>query len=217
MAMITMKIIKLGATAAALMALTGCHVDMWRQNKVRPQQISEFFPDHQASRLPAAHTVPAKSDVITHDVDLKVDNPLYQGFRDGKLVDTVPIQVTKDVLLRGQERFNIFCTPCHGKLGDGRGMIALRGLALKRPPASYHTDRLRKMPIGHFYDVITNGYGIMYSYASRIQDPRDRWAIAAYVRALQLSQNATPVDVPPGAKQAPDAAGTPETGGAREQ
>jgi len=95
--------------------------------------------------------------------------------------------VTVELLQRGQQQYNAFCAPCHGKSGDGQGMIAQRGLALRRQPASYHTDRLRGMPVGYFYDVITNGYGVMYSYASRIA-PEDRWAIAAYIRVLQQSQ-----------------------------
>jgi mono/diheme cytochrome c family protein len=101
------------------------------------------------------------------------------------------------MLKRGQERFNIFCSPCHGRLGDGNGMIAMRGLSLRRKPATYHSARMRRMPDGHFYNVITNGFGVMYPYASRIE-PQDRWAIVAYIRALQLSQNATPADVPAG-------------------
>ena len=101
----------------------------------------------------------------------------------------------KKFLERGQERFTIYCTPCHGQLGNGDGMIAARGLALKRKPATYHTDRLRKMPVGHFFDVITNGYGVMYSYGARVEVP-DRWAIAAYIRVLQMSQNVRLSDLP---------------------
>jgi len=101
--------------------------------------------------------------------------------------------VDKAFIKRGQDRFNIYCTPCHGRVGDGNGMIAQRGFNLRRPVASYHTDRLRGMPVGYFYDVITNGYGAMYSYASRIE-PEDRWAVVAYIRALQLSQHAVPAD-----------------------
>jgi mono/diheme cytochrome c family protein len=101
----------------------------------------------------------------------------------------------KAMLQRGQDRFNIFCTPCHSRLGDGQGFIAQRGFAMRRPPAAYHTDRLRNMPIGHFYDVITNGYGTMFSYASRVE-PQDRWAIASWIRVLQYSQNARVSDVP---------------------
>ena len=96
------------------------------------------------------------------------------------------------MLARGQDRFNIFCSPCHGRLGDGDGMIVRRGF---RPPPSYHIERLRKAPVGHFYDVITHGFGSMYDYAARVA-PRDRWAIIAYIRALQFSQSATLADVP---------------------
>jgi mono/diheme cytochrome c family protein len=99
-----------------------------------------------------------------------------------------------ELLKRGQEKFDIFCTPCHGRTGDGEGMIAKRGFKLRRPVGNIHTDRLRKMPVGHFYDVITNGYGAMYSYASRIE-PKDRWAVVAYIRALQLSQNVKATDL----------------------
>ena len=107
-----------------------------------------------------------------------------------------PVQappVTLALLQRGQERFRIYCTPCHSELGDGRGMIVQRGFP---PPPSYHIDRLRKVPAQYFYDVITNGHGAMYSFANRVQ-PADRWAIAAYIRALQRSQDATLADVPP--------------------
>ena len=126
---------------------------------------------------------------------LEEDTPFFTGRDDnGQLVTEIPVKFNspkefKAFLLRGQERFNIYCTPCHGRLGDGQGMISKRGLALRRPPANYHTDRLRNMPIGHFYDVMTKGYGVMFSYASRVE-PQDRWAIAAYIRALQLSQHA---------------------------
>jgi mono/diheme cytochrome c family protein len=108
-----------------------------------------------------------------------------------KRIDAPP--VTPALLLRGQERFRIYCTPCHSELGDGRGMIVQRGFP---PPPSYHIDRLRQAPVQHFYDVIANGHGAMYSFANRVQ-PADRWAIAAYIRALQRSQNATLADVPP--------------------
>jgi len=100
--------------------------------------------------------------------------------------------VTLALIQRGQERFRIYCTPCHSELGDGNGMVVQRGFP---PPPSYHTDRLRQAPVQHFYDVITNGYGAMYSFASRVQ-PSDRWAIAAYIRALQRSQHAEVADVP---------------------
>jgi mono/diheme cytochrome c family protein len=106
--------------------------------------------------------------------------------------------VTLALLHRGQERFRIYCTPCHSELGDGHGIIVQRGFS---PPPSYHTDRLRQVPVQHFYDVITHGYGAMYSFADRVQPP-DRWAIAAYIRALQLSQDAPASDLPPAQQQA---------------
>lgn len=105
---------------------------------------------------------------------------------------TLAPPVTLALLTRGQERFRIYCTPCHSELGDGNGMIVQRGFP---PPPSYHTDRLRQASVQHFYDVITNGYGVMYSYANRVQ-PADRWAIAAYIRALQRSQDSQIADVP---------------------
>jgi mono/diheme cytochrome c family protein len=111
-------------------------------------------------------------------------------------VDNLPMPVTLELLKRGQERFNIYCSPCHGRLGDGKGMISQRGFNVRRPVASYHSDRLRKMPVGYFYDVITNGYGAMYSYASRVE-PEDRWAIVSYIRVLQLSQHASTADADP--------------------
>jgi mono/diheme cytochrome c family protein len=188
----------LGATAA-LVLLAGCHNDMWIQPKVKPYDPSDFFPNGQGLRQLPAHTVDR-----THYWS---DTARYLGYEGGhwvngtyiggKLVERFPIKITKDDILRGQERFNIYCSPCHGALGNGQGMIANRGLTLRRQPGNYQTDRLRKMPIGHFYDVITNGYGLMYSYAARVE-PDDRWRIAAYIRVLQRSQHARPTDVPAG-------------------
>lgn len=172
----------LGALAA------GCHTDMWQQPKIAPLDESQFYADGQTARPLVAGTV-ARGH-------LRLDDALYTGRVNGKYVDEIPMKVTKELILRGQDRFNIYCTPCHGRLGDGNGMIAKRGFALKRQPASYHTDRLRKMPVGHFFDVITNGYGTMFSYASRVE-PEDRWAIVAYIRTLQLSQHASAADVDP--------------------
>jgi mono/diheme cytochrome c family protein len=114
----------------------------------------------------------------------------YSGLTNETLVAQLPLQLTPDLLARGRERFEIYCAVCHGAIGDGRGEVVRRGFPA---PPSYHSERLRQAPIGHFYDVISNGYGVMYPYASQIE-PNDRWAIAAYIRALQLSQNA-PVNV----------------------
>lgn len=167
---------------AGTLLLAGCHTDMWRQPRQEPLDSSEFFADGQANR-------PLVPGTIARD-HLREDDTYYTGTKDGKWVDQIPVPLTKELLLRGQERFSIYCSPCHGLLGDGQGMIAHRGFTLKRPVGNYHTDRLRNMPVGHFYDVITNGYGTMFSYASRIE-PQDRWAVAAYIRALQLSQHAS--------------------------
>ncbi|MBI1756786.1 MAG: cytochrome c [Fimbriimonas ginsengisoli] len=173
--------------APVAVILGGCHTDMWQQPRLSPLDESGWHGyEGQASR-----PLPKGTVARGH---LQTDDAFFTGRVNGKYVEEFPIQITKDVLLRGQERFNIYCTPCHGRLGDGNGMITKRGLALRRKPASYHTDRLRKMPVGHFYDVITNGYGAMFSYAARVE-PQDRWAIAAYIRALQLSQNANAADV----------------------
>ena len=115
------------------------------------------------------------------------DEHFTTGKKAGQLADSLPFPVDGVVLERGQDRYRIFCTPCHGELGDGRGMIVQRGF---NPPPSFHGEELRKKPVGHYFDVMTRGFGTMYSYASRIS-ARDRWAIAAYIRALQLSQHAT--------------------------
>ncbi|MBX7135952.1 MAG: cytochrome c [Fimbriimonadaceae bacterium] len=188
----------------------GCHTDMWVQPKARPQQLSKFssWEGQSTSRVPVEGTV-ARGHA-------KFDDAFSTGFENGKLVDKFPIKVTKEVLKRGQERFNIYCSHCHGAVGDGKGMIAQRGLVLTRPPATYHTDRLRSMPIGHFYDVITNGFGAMYRQAPSV-DPADRWAIAAYIRVLQLSQNGKVSDVPEADLASLDAPKTTEGGEAAPQ
>lgn len=171
--------------ALAALSVAGCHTDMWRQPRGEALAESTLFPDGAMSRPLVPGTV-ARGHA-------RLDEPFYTGAMDGKWVDELPVPLTKALLERGKERFTIYCTPCHGATGDGKGMIAQRGFQLKRPVGNYHTDRLREMPLGHFYDVITNGYGTMYSYASRIE-PEDRWAIVAYIRALQLSQNAAVSD-----------------------
>ena len=157
---------------------------MYDQPKYDPLEASTFFANGMASRVPPAGTV-ARGH-------LKVDKHLYEGTVNGEPATTLPFELTDEVMVRGQERYEIFCTPCHGSLGYGDGMVVRRGM--KQPP-SLHIDRLRDAPLGYTYDVIANGYGAMYSYASRIP-VKDRWAIAAYIRALQLSQNATIEDVP---------------------
>ncbi len=126
-----------------------------------------------------------------------LDDRLYTGRVNEEYAESIPLPVTREFLLRGQERYNIFCAPCHSRVGDGQGMIVQRGFP---QPPSFHSERLRGEPVGYYYDVITNGFGVMYSYASR-REPRDRWAIVAYIRALQLSQNSNLEDLPAEARQ----------------
>jgi hypothetical protein len=166
------------------MLLTGCRQDMHDQPKYKPFKSSRFFSDGRASRPLIAGTVARGF--------LREDEHLYRGQVNGKDAETFPIPVTAELMVRGQERFNIYCTPCHDHTGNGLGMVVRRGL--RRPP-SFHQDRLRNAPVGHFYDVITNGFGLMQDYSAQIA-PRDRWAIIAYIRALQRSQYAPLDDVP---------------------
>lgn len=175
----------------AAISIVGCNTDMWVQNKTGPMAESEAFADGSSIRPLVPGTIPRGH--------LREDGAFFTGIENGKWVDKIPVAVTPDLLKRGRDRFEIYCSPCHGRLGDGQGMIAKRGFQLKRPVGNYHTDRLRKMPVGHFYDVITNGYGAMYSYASRVE-PQDRWAIVAYIRVLQLSQHASVNDLDAGEK-----------------
>lgn len=169
----------------ALMALVGCDTrEMVLQPKKGPLDGSPLFADGRASRPPVAGTMPRGF--------LRQDKHLYEGKVNGRLAETFPMPINEALLKRGQERFNIFCSACHGRTGEGNGMIVQRGL--KRPP-SFHEKRLRESPPGYFFDVITNGFGVMYSYADRIP-AEDRWAVIAYIRALQRSQNAKLSDVP---------------------
>jgi hypothetical protein len=180
---------KLLPAVLALVALTaGCRLDMHLQPYYRPLAKSDFFNDDRSARLPVEGTV-ARGD-------LRDDAYLYTGKVGNALGDYMPFPVTKEVLERGRERFNITCTPCHGRVGDGNGFIPTRGF---RQPPSFHIDRLRKAPIAYFFDVDTNGFGVMPDYAAQVA-VRDRWCIAAYIRALQLSQNASSGDVPTGQK-----------------
>jgi cbb3-type cytochrome c oxidase subunit III len=173
----------------ALIAITaGCRIDMHIQPYYRPFAKSDFFADDRSARMPVEGTV-ARGD-------LREDTYLYTGKIGSNLGDYMPFPVTKEVLDRGRERYNIYCAPCHGRVGDGNGFIPTRGF---RQPPSFHIDRLRNVPIAYLFDVDTNGYGVMPDYAAQIA-PRDRWCIAAYIRALQLSQNAPASDVPAGQK-----------------
>ena len=162
-----------------LAALVGCRQDMHDQPRFKPLAMNDFYPDLRSGRAPVEGTV-ARGE-------LHEDTYFYSGKVGGNPGDYMPFPVTREVLARGRERFDIYCAPCHSRLGDGNGMIVQRGF--QRPP-TYHQDRLRKAPLGYFFDVITNGFGAMPDYAAQIA-PADRWAIVAYIRALQLSQNAS--------------------------
>lgn len=165
--------------------LAGCRQDMHDQPRYKPLGYNIFYPDNRDSR-------PIPSGTVARGT-LHTDVAFYQGKVNGADIDYLPIPVNAALIERGHQRFDIYCSPCHGRLGNGLGMIVRRGL--KQPP-SYHIDRLRTAPVGHFFDVITNGYGAMLNYSAQIE-PRDRWAIISYIRALQFSQNANIADLPP--------------------
>ncbi len=168
----------------ALLATSGCRQDMHNQPKFIPLRESDFYADHRSERPLVDGTV-ARGDV-------EADDLLYTGKLDGQDSTVFPFTVTWDVMTRGQERFNIYCSPCHGQTANGDGMVVRRGF---RAPPSFHIDRLRQAPVGHFFDVITNGFGAMPDYRQQVP-VRDRWAIIAYVRALQASTTANVADVP---------------------
>ena len=164
--------------------LTACRQDMHDQPRYKPLAATDFFGDGRSARPEVEGTV-ARGH-------LHIDTAWYSGKLDGKDVDTFPFPINKADVERGRQRFDIYCSPCHSRIGDGNGMVVKRGF---RQAADYHTERLINAPVGHFFDVITNGYGAMPSYAARVA-PDDRWRIAAYIRVLQLSQNAKIEDVP---------------------
>jgi Cytochrome C oxidase, cbb3-type, subunit III len=178
----------IGLTALALW-LTSCRMDMHEQPKYLPYQPATFFDDGRSERPVVPGTV-ARGH-------LHLDELLYTGKENGVLSNKFPFPITREDLERGRQRYNIYCTPCHDYTGSGRGIVVLRGFPT---PPSYHIDRLRQAPVGHFFDVMTAGYGSMYSYASRIE-PEDRWRIAAYIRVLQLSEHASIQDVPESERQ----------------
>jgi mono/diheme cytochrome c family protein len=174
----------LGVAAGAALFL-GCRNDMYDQAKVKPLSEGEFFANGQNAR-------PLPQDTVARGF-LREDKAVYAGLGpDGKFVQDLPVPLTPELLGRGHQRFDIFCSPCHGKQGNGLGMIVQRGF---KQPSSFHVDRLRDQPIGYFFDVMTQGFGQMSSYATQVP-PEDRWAIAAYVRALQFSQHASVADLP---------------------
>jgi mono/diheme cytochrome c family protein len=164
--------------------IAACRQQMADQPRYDPLESSSFFADGQSARTPVEGTV-ARGQ-------LREDEQLYNGGTDTALATEFPFPVTIEVLHRGQERYDIYCTPCHDRTGTGNGMIVRRGYS--RPP-SYHTDILRRQPVGHLFRVVSRGFGAMPSYSAQIS-AADRWAIIAYIRALQLSQNAAIADVP---------------------
>ena len=169
---------------ASSIALTACRQDMHDAPRYEPLEASAFFDNGGSARTLVANTVPRGY--------LREDEFLYTGRVSGQFANMFPMAVTADVMARGQERYNVFCSPCHGRTGVGNGMIVQRGF--RRPP-SYGEQRLRDAPAGYFFDVMTNGFGAMQDYAAQVP-VADRWAIVAYIRALQLSMNATVADVP---------------------
>ncbi len=182
-------------------SLIGCRDNMHNQPKFYPQRSTTLYADGRSVRPQVVNTV-ARSQAQAASY---FTTGLVEGGAEG---DGLPFKATLAVLERGQERYNVYCTPCHSRVGNGKGMIVQRGYY---PATSFHTYRLRSAPLGHFFSVITNGYGAMPDYAAQIT-PQDRWAIAAYIRALQLSQNASDTDVPSGAKVMPISAIEESTG-----
>ena len=179
--------VSFAAALAAITVLSGCRIDMHVQPRENPLSRSDFFADQRSERQPVEGTVARD--------ELYADTYFYTGKIGSAPGDYMPFPATKEVLERGRQRYDIFCAPCHSRLGDGNGFVPQRGFS--HVPPSYHIPRLEKAPLGYFFDVITHGFGIMPDYAAQIP-PRDRWNIVAYVRALQLSQDASKADVPAG-------------------
>ena len=169
----------------AALALAGCRQDMHDAPRYDPYEASSIFPKGSSAQPLVAGTVARGF--------LDEDQALYTGKVNGEPVDTFPFPITAADLDRGEERFNVYCSPCHGRTGEGNGMVVQRGY---RQPPSYHQDRLRQVPVGYIFDVITNGFGAMPDYRAQVP-VQDRWRIVAYIRALQLSHNATAADIPP--------------------
>lgn len=172
------RVLFLAGVPVLALALGGCRNDMHHQAKIKPFRESRFFSDGASARTLPEGTVARGF--------LRGDAALSRGQGpDGKFVERIPVPLTRALLLRGQERFNIFCSPCHGRTGQGQGMIVQRGF---KHPTSFHADRLRAERAGYFFDVITNGFGQMSGYAVQVT-PEDRWAVVAWVRTLQASQH----------------------------
>jgi hypothetical protein len=174
----------LAACLLAVVAAAGCRQDMHQAPRYDPLERSDFFADQRTAR-------PVIQGTVARGF-LREDEVYYTGRQGNVFVQRMPVEVTLDVVKRGQQRYDVYCAPCHAQTGEGDGMIVQRGM--KQPP-SFHSERLRQQGDGYFYDVITNGFGAMQDYSSQVA-PADRWAIVAYLRALQLSRTATMDDVP---------------------
>ena len=174
------------APALCLLAIAACRQDMHNQPKYTPLRASAFF-DNGSSARPLVEGTVARGT-------LQEDLPFFTGKVNNAAVKELPFPVDEAVLNRGQDRYDVFCTPCHDAAGTGRGMVVQRGY---RQPPSFHDERLRIADAGHFFDVMTNGFGAMPDYRTQLP-PRDRWAVVAYIRALQLSQHADKADIPGG-------------------
>jgi cbb3-type cytochrome c oxidase subunit III len=170
----------------SLLVIAGCRQDMHNQPKYKPLRGSAFFRDGSSARPPVDGTIARGS--------LQEDEAFFTGKVGATAIAEMPFPVDESVLERGEDRYNIFCRPCHDGTGSGKGIVVNRGY---RPPPSFHDERLRTAPAGHFFDVMTNGFGAMPDYRAQIA-PRDRWAVVAYIRALQLAQRASPSDIPGG-------------------
>jgi len=180
------KCIAIAASFSGMILLAGCRQDMHNQPKFYPQRGTTFYADGRSVRPQVENTV-ARGQ-------LNEDDYFHTGLMNGQEGNALPFPVNMDVLARGQEQYNVYCTPCHSRVGNGAGMIVQRGYA---KAGNFHTARLLSAPLGHFFNVITNGYGAMPDYSAQVT-PEDRWAIVAYIKALQLSQNATQSDVAAG-------------------
>jgi mono/diheme cytochrome c family protein len=181
------------ACLTLLLLAAGCRLDMHVQPRYNPYDASDFFSDGRSARQPVAGTVPRGANIA----ELADSDATKAGDTGSANASAFPFAVTREVLSRGRERYDIFCAPCHGLAGDGDGVIVQRGF---QAPPSYHLDRLRSAPASHFFDVITNGFGAMYPYGYRVPIA-DRWAIVSYIRALQLSRQGTIDEVPPAERQ----------------
>ena len=182
--------VALPAMLGATILGSGCELRqaMYDQPRYEPLEASEFFADGMSARPPVPGTV-ARGQ-------LRLDEHMYTGKVNGELATSVPFEVDEAFLRRGRERFDIYCSPCHDRLGRRNGIVVQRGMnTMRRLPSSFHQQRLLDAPVGHFFEVMTDGFGAMYNSASRVS-VRDRWAIAAYIRVLQLSQHIRLEDLP---------------------